>query len=73
MNVKDFRGKKLPESEVKVLEDIEDLIGKKLDIVDSIDWRTVGIKIKNERVIGIGFSYCGLSAIPKSIIAETVC
>jgi len=63
----DFRGIKLPAYEIETIEIMEDLIGKKLKIVDFIEAGMIGIMIKEEHVDGIGMAGMGLKILHESL------
>ncbi len=66
-DMKDFRGIKLPAYEIEVIEVLEDLIRRELNVVEFIEAGMVGIMIKKEHVNGVGLAGRGLSALPDVI------
>ncbi|MFX1450871.1 MAG: leucine-rich repeat domain-containing protein [Promethearchaeota archaeon] len=64
---KDFRGIKLPSYEIEVIEVLEDLIRRELNVVEFIEAGMVGIMVKNEHINGIGLAGRGLGALPEII------
>jgi len=63
--LKEFRGIQLLESEIKVIEELEKLISKKLRIVDFFEIGTIGAIVEKGQVIGLSLYRCGLSTIPE--------
>ncbi len=57
----------IPSEEMKILEELEQVIGNTLQIVNEINVDTVGIKIENNSIIGLGLFNCNLTALPDSI------
>ena len=52
--------------EAIVLEKLEKLIGNPIPDGDSIDWKTFGMKIADEHVIGLGLYNRGLRTLPEA-------
>ncbi|NVM02487.1 MAG: leucine-rich repeat domain-containing protein [Candidatus Helarchaeota archaeon] len=72
MNVKkDFRGKKLPEEEIKVLKELEEIIGREVPFIDLIEFNSIGVQIEAEHIVGIGIYDCKLEIIPETISSLT--
>ena len=53
--------------QAKVLKELEKLLGRPILQVDEIKWDTVGFKIKENNIIGLGLFNCELTILPESI------
>ncbi len=64
---KDFQSPaKRDKLDKEILQELEQLIGKSIPSVVTIDWNTVGVKFKGDTIIGLGLYQCGLTTLPES-------
>ncbi len=53
--------------QAKVLEDLEKLVGKAIPQLEEIKWRTIGVIVEGDNVIGLGLYNQGLKTLSESI------
>ncbi|MBD3229257.1 MAG: hypothetical protein GF329_13825, partial [Candidatus Lokiarchaeota archaeon] len=52
--------------EAEILEELEDLINRRIPVIDEIQWPFVGIKVEDKKVIGLRLCKCKLITLPDS-------
>ncbi len=54
--------------QLKILSELEEIVGKTIPSVKKINIYTIGVKIEGKKIIGLGLNSCGLSILPEPII-----
>ena len=66
-SMENFRGAKLPLQEFLLLKELEKLIRRELTQVRTIGVDTVGFKVRDNRIYGLGLKGCGITSVPERI------
>lgn len=63
------RGIKLPDEEVECLKVLEQIIGRKLPQVTTVEYSVVGFRVENAHIVGLGLYGCKIQKIPKQLFS----